>query len=720
MNRKSINRHRYPLSLRFLAMMLALSMMLTSSGFQVLAEEAMTESQTDSAAVQQAAEEEEARQAAEAAAAQQAAEEEAARQAAEAAAAQQAAEEEAARQAAEAAAAQQAAEEEAARQAAEAAAARQAAEDAEAARLQQQAEAGTQQTAGTETSSSEEKVPVMAGRLVLKVDAVSVQEPGAPAKLKAEYGLGAECPLASVETRLYVWNSNVQFPQFVNGVYTDVKSGRTFTVKKDSEGDLYIEYILKAGESFSQEFQFTDSSVEPGTSVTFDAVICAIGEIPTDNSIQTTPGKVTYALPAAVTDVPEEAEESELIPVESEAPEESEETPESTESEKAPESAEENETAETVAAHAVAFYVSEGAAVTVDGEDVTNATALAQNGTIVFCVTAAEGYEITEILADITTPVKSTGNDGEYMIENIADDQTVVTVTAQALETETEAGTESETEIESETETETEIESETETETESETETETEIEYGTELTYSDGNVTVKAVAALEAKIPADAQLRAEPILPGTSEYNKAVALAEDHMEIREGYRAEYALYDVYFLADGKEIEPAEGLVTVTMEFAAPVFDDVEEVGEEYSVLHISDNNVVSDVTDSINVNGDGSVEAVGFSTDSFSTVMIVEEVKLSVASLGAESTNFADYIDSVNLITSDGKGYDAANPTADNGWVTLEMTFSEISGVRQFPVDTPLTYDMTNGGSIPLKGFNTETGNIVDSNGLKD
>ena len=84
------------------------------------------------------------------------------------------------------------------------------------------------------------------------------------------------------------------------------------------------------------------------------------------------------------------------------------------------------------------------------------------------------------------------------------------------------------------------------------------------------------------------------------------------------------------------------------------------------------------------------------------------------------STSFSDYIDSVELVTSDGNGYDPSNPTANNGWVTMEMTFSEISGGRQFPVGSELTYDMTDGGKIPLKGFTAESGEINDSNGLTD
>ena len=243
--------NKRPWTYRFMSVVLACAMLFTSSGFQTLAQEASTEIQTESAeeiAARQAA------QQAQEAAAQQAAAEEAARQAeaqAQAAAAQQAAEEEAARQAeaqAQAEAAQQAAEEESARKAAEAAAAQQAAEDANTARQQQQQAAV--QSQGNYVSSVEQ-VPVIAGRLVLNVDAASTQEEGKAAKISVVYGLGSECTLGSVDTRLYVWNKNAAFPQFINGVYTDPISKRIFTLKTDEEGDHtpFMMYLLIFGAS---------------------------------------------------------------------------------------------------------------------------------------------------------------------------------------------------------------------------------------------------------------------------------------------------------------------------------------------------------------------------------------------------------------------------------------------------------------------------------------
>ena len=653
---------RRPLSLRVLAMVLALAMLFTSSSFQVFAESVTAESDAAAAeAAAQAAAESEAQrlaeeQAAAEAAAQAAAESEAQRlaeeqAASEAAAAQAAAESEAQRlaeeqAASEAAAAQAAAESEAQRlaqeqAAAEAEAARIAAEEQAAAESEAARKAAEQQAAAESEAAalaasegttemiteavSEETDPVIGGKLVLKTEPASTQNAGEYAKLRVEYGLGAECQLASVETRLYVWNENAVYPQFANETnsYTDPASGRTFTLKVDSEGDTYIECMLKPGESFIQEFLFGDSSVTPGTEITFDAVISAMGEIPADQEIQTTAAKITYAVPAEETEAVteetvEETTEESIEAVTEEVTEEvtepvSEEGTEAATEEAAEEITEAvreetteaaSETAEeTEVLNTVSFEVAEGASVTVNGADATNATAMATNGTIVFQVAAAEGYEVTEILVDGTIPARTTGNDGEYIIENIQTDETVVVVTTRVVETEevTEAVTEEETE---------EV-------TEKTTEEETEVEYGTSFKYSDGEVTVIADVDSAAKIPVNAELNAERM---TGEaLREAVATAENELA-SDDIEAEYVFYDIYFMVDGVRVEPAEGLVRVSMSFATPVFEKVSDEQEviDYSVIHISDNGQVQDVTDEVEITDQGTVEAVGFTTDSFS------------------------------------------------------------------------------------------------------
>ena len=411
--RKVMNNRKWS---RIIAMLLAVMLVFCDSNV-IYAVESMTEAQTeDPAAAQAAADAEAARQAAEA---QAAADAEAARQAAEA---QAAADAEAARQAAEA---QAAADAEAARQAAEAQAAadaeaaRQAAEaqaaaDAEAARQAEEAQAAAdaeaarqaeeaQATADTATADSEtepQTTPSATGSLTLKTEAVSTQKEGEAAKLKVTYELSADSSVDTVETRLYAWNKNAGYPQFKDGRFTDPETKREFQLKTDKDGLVYVEYILKKGESFTEEFEFIDTTLEVGTQITFDVAIGANGVVPANCSIQSTTAKVTYALPDGNGTATE-------VETESNAPE------------------------STAVENVVAFQSAEGASVTVDGADVTNGTAMAKDGKIVFTVTPAEGYEVTSILVDGTIPARTndeTPETNDYIIEGIQTDSTVVVI----------------------------------------------------------------------------------------------------------------------------------------------------------------------------------------------------------------------------------------------------------------------------------------------------
>ena len=300
-------------------MLLAVMLVFCDSNV-IYAVESMTEAQTeDPAAAQAAADAEAARQAEEA---QAAAEAEAARQAEAAQAAQaaeaarqaeaaqaaeaarqaeaaQAAESEAVRQAMEA---QAAADAEAARQAEEAQAAAgteaakqaaeaQAAADAEAAK--QAAEAQTAAQEATDAETEPQTTPSATGSLTLKTEEASTQKDGEPARLKVTYELSADSSVDTVETRLYAWNKNAGYPQFKDGKFTDPETKREFQLKTDKDGLVYVEYILKKGESFTEEFEFIDTTLEVGTQITFDVAIGANGVVPANCAILSTTAKVT-------------------------------------------------------------------------------------------------------------------------------------------------------------------------------------------------------------------------------------------------------------------------------------------------------------------------------------------------------------------------------------------------------------------------------------------
>ena len=704
---------------RIIAMLLAVMLVFCDSNV-IYAVESMTEAQTeDPAAAQAAADAEAARQAEEA---QAAAEAEAARQAEAAQAAEaarqaeaaQAAESEAVRQAMEA---QAAADAEAARQAEEAQAAAgteaarqaeeaQAAADAEAARQAEEAQA-TADAATADSETEPQTTPSATGSLTLKTEEASTQKDGEPARLKVTYELSADSSVDTVETRLYAWNKNAGYPQFTDGKFTDPETKREFQLKTDKDGLVYVEYILKKGESFTEEFEFIDTTLEVGTQITFDVAIGANGVVPANCSIQSTTAKVTYALPDGNGTATEVETES-----------------------NAPESA--------AVENTVAFQSAEGASVTVDGADVTNGTAMAKDGKIVFTVTPAEGYEVTSILVDGTIPARTndeTPETNDYIIEGIQTDSTVVVISTQAVavesetesETATEAATEVESESESETEAVTESESETETvaETEVQTESETEAKYGTDFSYEDETVVITAVAQPEAKLPENAVLKADPMLEGSAAYEDAVSMVENQLGgTEEGQEASYVFYDVYFEVNGERIEPADGLVEVSMNFKTPVLESAEdETVDEVSVLHIKeDTNKVEEVTDNVEMTDDGAVSAVGFSTDSFS-VFGVRKTS-SVATRTATNKNIADIAKECKAsLLVNGKPYVEGTPISRNDTLALHLEYSykDEEGKRPTkddPNDWYYVFEKFDASKLNIKnGDKALTGDITVSGG---
>ena len=616
------------------------------------------------------------------------------------AAAQAAADAEAARQAEEA---QAAAEAEAARQAAEA----QAAADAEAARQAEEAQTAAQEATDAETEP--QTTPSATGSLTLKTEEASTQKDGEPARLKVTYELSADSSVDTVETRLYAWNKNAGYPQFKDGKFTDPETKREFQLKTDKDGLVYVEYILKKGESFTEEFEFIDTTLEVGTQITFDVAIGANGVVPANCSIQSTTAKVTYALPDGNGTATEVETES-----------------------NAPESA--------AVENTVAFQSAEGASVTVDGADVTNGTAMAKDGKIVFTVTPAEGYEVTSILVDGTIPARTndeTPETNDYIIEGIQTDSTVVVISTQAAaieteseteaaesetvaetesETETAAETESETETVAETETETiaETESEavTEAETETETENETEVKYGTNFSYEDENIIITAVAQPEAKLPENAVLKADPMPEGSIAYEEAVSMVEDQIgEAEEGQEASYVFYDVYFEVNGQRVEPADGLVEVSMNFKTPVLESVEdEQTENVTVIHIDEKtDTVQNVTDQVEMTDNGGVSSVGFTTDSFSPMGIRKIAKVAPSNADPNK-NIATIAKECNAtLLVDGKPYVEGTAISRDAVISLSMTYSYKDEDGKRP-----TKDDPNGWYYTFENFDASKLDLAD------
>ena len=137
---------------------------------------------------------------------------------------------------------------------------------------------------------------------------------------------------------------------------------------------------------------------------------------------------------------------------------------------------------------------------------------------------------------------------------------------------------------------------EVQTESESETETEKDEEtvYKTDFRFENGEVIIIAKASTDAKLPENTEMKVKKLEVGSAEYEEAKKASEAKLGVSED--AEYLFYDVTFVSDGKELDPAEGTVVVQVEFKTI---QVDGSAQQQSVLQIDDTasgKVAKDVT----------------------------------------------------------------------------------------------------------------------------
>ena len=204
----------------------------------------------------------------------------------------------------------------------------------------------------------------------------------------------------------------------------------------------------------------------------------------------------------------------------------------------------------------------------------------------------------------------------------------------------------------------------------------------TRFSYRDSRVTITAEAQEKANLPQDAVLKAKYLTPGSAEYKTAVAKIDAKYGSDDAnVMADYVLYDIYFQADGKEIEPESGAVSVKMSFNKPILGDVDGKVISREVIHIPDGGTPEKVTDYVNTTSEGAVSSVGFTTDSFS------EVGIMLLTEGAEPTDYdmTKFIKSVTItVTIDGTDYKLPGELP-----------SGVTVPKDAPVDVKITYDPT-------------------------
>ena len=118
---------------------------------------------------------------------------------------------------------------------------------------------------------------------------------------------------------------------------------------------------------------------------------------------------------------------------------------------------------------------------------------------------------------------------------------------------------------------------------ESETEKKQEKSYKTDFRFENSEVVITAKADKAAKLPKNTEMKVKKLEAGSAEYEEAKRASEAKLGVSE--KAEYLFYDVTFVSDGKELDPAEGTVVIQVEFKTI---QVDGSAEQQSVLQIDE------------------------------------------------------------------------------------------------------------------------------------
>ncbi|MBC8613982.1 hypothetical protein H8739_09875 [Blautia faecis] len=204
----------------------------------------------------------------------------------------------------------------------------------------------------------------------------------------------------------------------------------------------------------------------------------------------------------------------------------------------------------------------------------------------------------------------------------------------------------------------------------------------TSFRYEDNRVVITATAPEDAKLPQNAEIKADYIAPDTDRYNAAVAAFNSQLSSQlgldaENTEAEYVLYDVYFLtADGSRIEPESGNVKVDMSFKQIQKSTVDGDVVNKDVVHLDNDGQAEVVTKYVNTNADGEITSMGFSQDSFSIVGGVTTVQNVAVQTG--SSKLSDFITGMT-IKVDGKEISSNDKISPSARYDFTISFAETS-----------------------------------------
>lgn len=126
-------------------------------------------------------------------------------------------------------------------------------------------------------------------------------------------------------------------------------------------------------------------------------------------------------------------------------------------------------------------------------------------------------------------------------------------------------------------------------------------EYKTDFQFENSEVKITATATEEAKLPQNTEMRAVKLEEGTAAYEEAKAASAQTLGTSDD--ASYCFYDVTFAADGQELSPEKGTVTIKMEFKNI---QINAEAQTQNIVHIEDTEAGRQVQDVTSVSGDGS------------------------------------------------------------------------------------------------------------------
>ena len=210
-----------------------------------------------------------------------------------------------------------------------------------------------------------------------------------------------------------------------------------------------------------------------------------------------------------------------------------------------------------------------------------------------------------------------------------------------------------------------------------------------ELTYSDDDITVVATVPGDDALLAAAQLVVKPITPDTKGYNYDAymqALNESD-EVASATQSNTLLYDIAFMVDGVEVQPAEGAVKIDIQFKNnQLSEGLGAEGGDVTIVHLpltdeakSTANTTAEATkitaDDVRVEPveattvvDGENQKAEFVADSFSVFSVVfttvPEGAIEVKFLGDSAPTRDYYL--LAVLERNGQTYFAVSDKLDN------------------------------------------------------